>query len=83
MNGRRLPDGSPIADLEPGDYARRGSRWWVRLPLEDGRGLAQPLTENVWTVTEHDDGSITVTPSIRCTFTGWHGYLEHGVWRTA
>jgi hypothetical protein len=34
-------------------------------------------------VEEHDDGTITVSPSI---LTGrgerqWHGYLEHGVWR--
>jgi hypothetical protein len=34
-------------------------------------------------VVEHEDGTITVSPSI---LTGrgerqWHGYLEHGVWR--
>jgi hypothetical protein len=35
-------------------------------------------------VTEHDDGTITVSPSILVSDnTGplWHGYLERGVWR--
>lgn len=38
-------------------------------------------------IVEHDDGTITVSPSILIT-TGresgnkqWHGYLEKGVWR--
>jgi hypothetical protein len=37
-------------------------------------------------VVEHDDGSITVSPSILVSdHTGelWHGYLERGVWRSA
>ena len=35
-------------------------------------------------VTEHEDGTITVSPSILITkHTGetWHGFLEHGEWR--
>lgn len=36
-------------------------------------------------VTEHDDRTITVSPSI-LVYTGteavWHGYLERGVWRS-
>lgn len=32
-------------------------------------------------VTEHEDGTITVEPSILCRTCGWHGYLERGVWR--
>lgn len=36
-------------------------------------------------VTEHEDGTITVSPSILVGHTdgaeGWHGYLEHGIWR--
>ena len=34
-------------------------------------------------VTEHEDGTITVSPSILITGEGgsWHGYLELGVWR--
>jgi len=38
------------------------------------------------TVTEHEDGTITVSPSILITDgenkTEWHGYLEKGVWRS-
>lgn len=39
------------------------------------------------TVTEHEDGTITVSPSILVTSgrdaraPSWHGYLERGVWR--
>jgi hypothetical protein len=39
-------------------------------------------------VTEHDDGTITVDPSIWCHSGGeshnercWHGFLRKGVWR--
>lgn len=35
-------------------------------------------------VTEHEDGSITVSPSILIgdmSRHSWHGYLERGVWR--
>ena len=35
--------------------------------------------------TEHDDGTITVSPSILMTSDNpagaWHGYLERGVWQ--
>jgi hypothetical protein len=82
MQGRRIPDGSPVSALEPGDYVRRGSRWWLRLPLDHDRGLAQALDDR-WTVTEHADTSVTVSPSIHDRFVGWHGYLERGVWREA
>jgi len=41
------------------------------------------------TVVEHEDGTITVSPSILISVTDskgkrielWHGYLEHGIWR--
>lgn len=36
------------------------------------------------TVTEHDDGRISVQPSILVSSGGreeWHGFLENGVWR--
>jgi hypothetical protein len=33
-------------------------------------------------VTEHDDGTITVSPSILDDGRSvWHGYLERGAWR--
>lgn len=33
-------------------------------------------------IEEHDDGTITVDPSILCRECGWHGYLERGIWRS-
>lgn len=39
------------------------------------------------TVTQHDDGSITVSPSIavrqgvEADSPAWHGFLERGIWR--
>lgn len=37
------------------------------------------------TVVEHEDGTITVSPSIKVSDnTGelWHGFLERGIWRS-
>jgi hypothetical protein len=49
----------------------------------------QHVTSPPHTFTEGADGSLTVSPSIGDTRSrqpelgsdGWHGYLEHGVWR--
>lgn len=39
------------------------------------------------TFTEHEDGTVTVNPSIVATVADhghdWHGWLERGVWRDA
>jgi hypothetical protein len=73
--------------------------WWIRDPW----GRVGRLTSH--TITEHEDGTITVSPSIFDKdgspptqeelqqwgiaaivpgpgATGWHGWLEHGVWRS-
>lgn len=50
-------------------------QWWVYLP----RGGAGALTNHQ--VVEHEDATITVTPSIRLGKR--HGFLERGVWREA
>jgi len=61
--------------LAEGDYGKDAEGlWWVRPPrchsgVLDGH-----------TVTEHEDGTVTVSPSIHSPGE-WHGYLEHGVWR--
>lgn len=38
-------------------------------------------------VTEHEDGTVTVSPSISVSLgvagEGYHGYLERGAWRSA
>lgn len=98
MQGRRVGPEVIPPDYEPGDYGKRGHRWWVCLPT----GILGHLDER-WTVQEHNDGTvsvgcgpdgnrydwmagptITVTPSIHDsrTWDGWHGYLSHGVWRS-
>lgn len=88
MEGRRLPDGYH-PDAEPGDYWRepfgppdapRRFDWTVCVPT----GACGSLRDH--TVTEHDDGTITVSPSINLDFgpvaRRWHGWLERGVFRS-
>lgn len=93
MQGTRLPDAvfgkpgpgwdafegkteSPAGAYIKVDYDGR-IEWWIRDPL----GSVGRLTTH--TITEHDDGTITVSPSIYDTSPGgWHGWLERGVWRS-
>lgn len=79
--GRRLPDGTEPYRLKPGDYVRVAADGWYGMP--PGTDLLATL--RLHTVVEHEDGTITVTPSIlvRNNTTEWHGYLERGVWRSA
>lgn len=112
MQGRRLPDSSfgdpgggwaDWKDSDPGDYMKvtdeLGGKtvWYIRDPWGHVGAL------RTHTVTEHDDGTITVSPSILDPDppsqammqhlgivamipeggSGWHGWLERGVWRTA
>lgn len=52
--------------------------WYVKTP----NGHVGDVSRHE--VTEHEDGKITVSPSILVSdHTGqlWHGYLERGVWR--
>lgn len=91
MQGRRLPDltwgaGTDAWDSarQPGDYARivkdgEPYAWYVMTP----NGHQGTLRNH--TVIEHDDGTVTASPSIVVSLVGtdegWHGYLEGGVWR--
>lgn len=78
MTGRRLPDGWNYAESEPGDYWLTPKGWWE---LRDPNGALGRLGSG-HTVTVHDDGTITVSPSILSPDPGgWHGWLERGVWR--
>lgn len=56
--------------------------WWViRVPT----GTYGSLNPKIHKVIEHEDGTITVSPSIDFSKTkpnGWHGYLEKGIWRS-
>lgn len=78
------------AELGRGEGLKRGAYW--RGTSNDGpiwlvvlpNGMLGSLAKHE--VTEHDDGTITVSPSILTTSPGqpdwqWHGYLERGVWR--
>jgi hypothetical protein len=56
-----------------------GKDWFCTTP----NGLFGNISRH--TVTPHEDGSITVSPSILVSVgkdgQSWHGFLEHGVWR--
>lgn len=85
--GRRLPDDSfQPWEMRPGDYGKRKGNWWGCCPGEPSGG--GQLTGNAegdpnWTVTEHDDGTITASPSIHLVVadkTIYHGFLQAGAW---
>lgn len=66
----------------PGAYGSAdGKDWFCTTP----NGLFGNISKH--TVTEHEDGTTTVSPSILVTSgrdhgqPSWHGYLERGVWR--
>jgi hypothetical protein len=80
MTGRRLQDGIDWSTITPdGSYWRgEDGRWYATTP----NGLLAGLANH--DVIEHDDGTITVSPSIlvkQPNVGQWHGFLERGVWR--
>jgi hypothetical protein len=85
MKGRRiyLNAEGRLWPIEPGDYGQDADGlWYCRAPRGDFLGcLGDGVRHHK--VIEHDDGTITVSPSILVSnHTGsWHGFLEHGIWR--
>lgn len=78
MQGRRLPDGWHSQDSEPGDYWKTpDGRWEICDPV----GVLGSIGNHE--VEEHEDGTITVTPSIYDAPDGWHGFLIKGIWSEA
>lgn len=81
MNVRRtLLDGDDPIDLSPGEYAKWDGRYYAMTP----NGLLANLGNH--TITEHEDGTITVAPSILCKQSEdrvYHGFLVRGVWSDA
>jgi hypothetical protein len=83
MQGHRLkagPDGYLPEPMQPGDYFKDTAGNWCGMTPNGYRcGLRNHA------VTEHEDGTITVSPSIRVSTDNdtevWHGFLERGVWR--
>lgn len=62
--------------------------WWCHVPVPastTGKAAADAMGAlSGHTITEHEDGTITASPSILMEHGqggGWHGYLEHGEWR--
>lgn len=110
LQGTRLPDAvigekGPGWDAwnkgrcPPGSYMKvtTGSgtvMWWIVDPL----GVRGSIVKQHHSVEEHEDGTITVRPSllhqrvgdddeafsalVNGDATGWHGWLERGVWRS-
>lgn len=78
MQGTRVSDDHEGL-LKPGEYGKVGDVWYACSPNGLHAGLA------LHKVIEHEDGTITVSPSIwvRTGHEGksWHGYLEKGIWR--
>ncbi len=75
MVGKRVyPDENGLVPWEAGSYWKaKDGVWWAYPPKGSGGALINH------TVTEHEDGTITVFPSILNN--KWHGFLEHGIWR--
>lgn len=80
---RKYPDENGHLWLSEGDYGKDPGDdiWYARPPGVSTGSLANH------DVIEHDDGTITVSPSILVTGSdgdikqSWHGYLVHGEWR--
>ena len=67
--------------LQEGEWCYYLGVWFARPPGFEGIANLRGHS-----VTEHDDGTITVSPSIKIisnTAGIWHGHLERGVWREA
>jgi len=77
--GRRVYNLQPH-EMQPGDYGLWGDYWWVYPPKEH----SGPGCLKLHTVVEHEDKTITVTPSILISedmyMKTWHGFLTKGEW---
>lgn len=85
MVGRRVQffRGWP-GNARPGNYCQvppgidpRGNGIWYVVAPDGGCGALLPSKHTVF---EHEDGTITVSPSIVMP-NKWHGFLERGIWR--
>ena len=87
MTGRRVYPNEKgefvYADFRPGDFFHwkddRNDMWMAITPNDHHCNLKNH------TIVEHEDGTITVSPSIRVSDQNgelWHGFLEKGVWRS-
>ena len=81
MRVRLIPQPGGFQLLKPGEYGKwTDGTWYGCTPS----GACCNLCAHQ--VIEHEDGTITVSPSIgigKNPNYKWHGYLEHGIWRLA
>lgn len=77
-----IPQPGGFQLLKPGEYGRwPDGTWYGCTPNDEGCNLGSHQ------ITEHEDGTITVSPSIGVSAARggapwlWHGFLERGVWR--
>jgi hypothetical protein len=68
-----------IHEIGPQSYAKIGTDWYVRVP---NARRAVKVDPEMHIVTEHEDGTITVTPSLVYKepheWDYWHGFLVRG-----
>lgn len=76
MLGKRI-EYNANAVANPGEYCQHEGVWYACTP----NGLLANLSGH--TVTEHEDGTISVDPSILCKRAElvWHGHLKNGIWK--
>lgn len=81
MKGRRIyPDESGKLAYSPGDYGREADGKWMCRPPNPKIHLGSLERHEV---IEHEDGTITVSPSIlirQGDGLSWHGFLKKGIW---
>ena len=70
---------SPLDSLKQGEVIKYNGVWYGRLPCDENLHCNLQAHD----IIEHEDGMITVHPSILVTtWDGkrWHGYLRNGEW---
>lgn len=75
---RKEPNEDGQLMLAEGEYGKGKDGIWYGRPPGSHMGNFQGHQ-----VTEHEDGTITISPSILITGERgqWHGFLERGIWR--
>lgn len=77
---RKYPNENGDLYLAEGEYGQSKTGCWMARPPGIHVGSLEKHE-----VTEHEDGTITVSPSILIEMVGtgesWHGFLERGTWR--
>jgi len=82
MQGKRVYKQNNEFPSNPGEYMKNPDESWVFcVPT----GIHGTINSKTWAITEHEDKTITVSPSILVTCHNpeysWHGFLEKGIWR--